>query len=57
MEREHRPLDARILQGQGYKRVQIAEMLHVTDRIVRTYLKGVPRGGTRPVRASRVDPL
>jgi hypothetical protein len=25
MEQEHRMLDARILQGQGYKQVQIAE--------------------------------
>ena len=49
MEQEHRMLDARILQGQGYSQVQIAEMLHVTDRTVRNYLKNMP--GTKATRA------
>ena len=49
-------LDARILQGQGYTQVQIAEMLHVTDRTVRNYLRYPPRGRKRMVRASKVDP-
>lgn len=56
MEQEHRMLDARILQGQGYSQVQIAEMLHVTDRTVRNYLKNMPRERKRPVRGSKVDP-
>jgi transposase len=56
MEQEHRMLDARILQGQGYTQAQIAEMLHVTDRTVRNYLKGMPRQRKRPVRKSMVDP-
>ena len=56
MDQEHRMLDARILQGQGYYQVQIAEMLHVTDRTVRNYLKNMPRERKRPVRASKVDP-
>jgi transposase len=49
-------LDARILQAQGYSQRQIAEMLKVTDRTVRNYLKGMPRGRKQPVRTSRVDP-
>jgi transposase len=56
VEQEHRMLDARILQARGYTQVQIAEMLHVTDRTVRNYLKNMPRGRKRPVRASKVDP-
>jgi transposase len=48
-------LDARILQAQGYTQVQIAEMLHVTDRTVRNYLRYPPRGRKRPVRVSKVD--
>lgn len=56
MEQEHRMLDARILQARGYTQVQIAEMLGVTDRTVRNYLKNLPRGRERPVRVSKVDP-
>jgi predicted transcriptional regulator len=50
-------LEARILQGQGYTQVQIAEILHVTDRTVRNYLKSLPRERKRPVRVSKVDPF
>jgi transposase len=57
MDQEHRMLDARILQGQGYSQVQIAQMLNVTDRTVRNYLKGMPRGRKRPLRVSKVDPF
>ena len=56
MEQEHRMLDARILEARGYTQVQIAEMLKVTDRTVRNYLRYPPRGRKRPVRASKVDP-
>ena len=56
MEQEHRMLDARILQAQGYTQVQIAGMLQVTDRTVRNYLRYPPRGRRRPVRESKVDP-
>jgi transposase len=56
VEQEHRMLDARILQAQGYTQVQIAEMLHVTDRTVRNYLRYPPRGRKRPIRASKIDP-
>jgi transposase len=55
VEQEHRMLDARIMQAQGYTQVQIAEMLHVTDRTVRNYLKYPPRGRKRPIRSSKVD--
>jgi transposase len=48
-------LDARILQAQGYTQMQIAEMLHVTDRTVRNYLKHPPRGRKRTMRSSKVD--
>ena len=56
MEQEHRMLDARILQEQGYTQKQIAEMLNVTDRTVRSYLKAMPRQRKKPVRESKVDP-
>lgn len=56
MEQEHRMLDARILQAQGYTQVQIAEMLQVTDRTIRNYLRYPPRERKRPVRASKLDP-
>jgi predicted transcriptional regulator len=52
VEQEHRMLDARILQGQGYTQVQIAEMLNVTDRTVRNYLRYPPRGRKRLVRSA-----
>ncbi len=53
MEQEHRMLEARILQGQGYTQVQIAEMLEVTDRTVRNYLKSMPWGRKLPVRGEQ----
>jgi transposase len=56
VEQEHRMLDARILQAQGYTQMQIAEMLHDTDRTVRNDLRYPPRGRKRPVRSSKVDP-
>jgi hypothetical protein len=37
-------LDARISHAQGYTWVQIAEMLHVTDRTVGNYLRYPPQG-------------
>ena len=38
MDREHRMLKAEILQAQGMKQKDIAELLGVTDRTVRNYL-------------------
>ena len=50
-------LDARILQAQGYTQMQIAQLLGVTDRTVRTYLKERPCGRKKPIRASRLNPF
>lgn len=45
MDKEHRMLDAHILQAKGFTQVEIAEMLGVSDRTVRNYLKQ----GKRPI--------
>ncbi len=50
-------LDARILQAQGYTQMQIAQLLGVTDRTVRTYLKERPCARKKPVRPSKLDPF
>ena len=55
MDKEHRMLEARILQGQGKTQVEIAEILGVCERTVRSHLKGMPRGRKKPQRGSRVD--
>jgi transposase len=55
MEQEHRMLEARILQGQGKTQVEIAEILGVCERTVRSHLKGMPRGRKNPERGSKVD--
>jgi len=57
MDKEHCMLNARILQAQGYTQMQIAQMLGVSDRTVRTYLKELPCGRKRPVRKSKLDPF
>jgi len=57
MDKEKCMLDARIMQAQGYTQVQIAQLLGVTDRTVRTYLKERPCARKKPVRASRFDPF
>jgi predicted transcriptional regulator len=49
MDKEQCMLNARILQAQGYTQVQIAEMLGVSDRTVRTYLKELPAGRKKPL--------
>lgn len=56
MDKEQCMLNARILQAQGYTQVQIAEMLGVSDRTVRTYLKELPAGRKKPLRHSKLDP-
>jgi transposase len=55
MDKEHRMLEARILQGQGKTQVEIAEILGVCERTVRSHLKGMPRGRRIPQRGSKVD--
>jgi len=57
MDKEQCMLEARILQAQGYTQVQIAQMLGVSDRTVRTYLKEHPCGRKKPVRPSKLDPF
>ncbi len=50
-------LEARILQGQGYTQIQIANILGVTDRTVRNYLSTFPRERKKPIRQSKLDPF
>lgn len=57
MDKEHRMMKAEILQGEGLKQREIAEMLGVTDRTVRNYLKGRPHSESRPRRPSKLDPF
>jgi transposase len=56
MDKEQCMLNARIQQAQGYTQVQIAEMLGVSDRTVRTYLKELAAGRKKPLRHSKLDP-
>jgi transposase len=57
MDKEQRMLEARVLQGQGKTQAEIAEILGVCERTVRSHLKGMPRGRKKPVRGSKVDPF
>lgn len=50
-------LDAKILQGQGLRQTEIAQILGVTDRTVRNYLCQFPRERKRVKRASKLDPF
>lgn len=53
--KEHRMLKAQLLRGQGYKQHQIAEMLGVTERTVRNYLKTLPTSRKKTERTSKLD--
>jgi transposase len=53
---EHRMMDARFLQAEGKTQKEIGEILGVTDRTVRNYLKSPPRERLKPVRVSKLDP-
>jgi transposase len=55
MDKEHRMLEAHVLQGQGKTQVEIAEILGVCERTVRYHLKGMPVGRKKPHRGSKVD--
>lgn len=55
MDKEHRMLEARILQGQGKTQVEIADILGVCERTVRYHLKSMPAGRKKPQRGSRLD--
>jgi transposase len=55
MDKEHRMLEARILQGQGKTQVEIAELLNICERTVRYHLKNMPAARKKPQRGSKVD--
>jgi transposase len=55
MDKEHRMLEARILQGQGKTQLEIARILGVCERTVRYHLTTMPTGRKKPVRGSKVD--
>jgi len=55
MDKEHRMLEARILQGQGKTQREIAKILGVCERTVRYHLKNMPAGRKKPLRGSKVD--
>jgi transposase len=55
MDKEHRMLKAEILQEQGWKQREIAEMLGVTDRTVRNYLRPQPKVTEPTRRPSKLD--
>jgi transposase len=55
MDKEHIMLEARILQREGKKQVEIAEILGVCERTVRNHLKAMPAAREKPKRGSKVD--
>ena len=55
MDKEHSMLEARILQRQGKTQVEIAEILGVCERTVRSHLKNLPAARKKPSRGSKVD--
>lgn len=57
MDKEHRMLEARILQRQGKTQVEIAQALGVCERTVRNHLKYPPAPRKKPKRRSRLDPF
>jgi transposase len=57
MDKEHRMLEARLLQAKGLTQKEIAETIGKSERTVRYYLKEMPRPRKNPVRGSKVDPF
>lgn len=57
MDKEHRMLKAEVLQGQGFKQREIAQMLGVTDRTVRNYLNPKPAVPEQDHRPGKLDPF
>lgn len=55
MDKEHRMLKAEILQAQGKKQREIAEMLGVSDRTVRSYLNRPKKPSPQRLRRSKLD--
>ncbi|WP_213996521.1 IS21 family transposase [Tepidanaerobacter syntrophicus] len=57
MDKEHRMLEARLLQAKGLTQKEIAETIGKSERTVRYYLKQKPGPRKNPVRGSKVDPF
>jgi transposase len=57
MDKENCMMEDKILQAQGYTQKQIAQILGVTERTVRTYLTSFPCARKKPVRPSKLDPF
>lgn len=57
MQKEHRMLNAKQLRTQGFKQFQIAEIMGVTERTVRNYLKNPAEFRKRPIRQHKLDAL
>ncbi len=57
MDKEHRMLEALLLQAKGLTQKEIAESIGKSERTVRYYLKQMPRPRKNPVRGSKVDPF
>jgi len=55
MYKEQKMMKARILQAQGYRQREIAEMLDVSERTVRNYLKEPPAPRKMGKRTSKLD--
>lgn len=56
MRKKIRMLKTLDLRQQGHKQREIAELLGISERTVRTYLKSVPAVRKRPQRCSLLDP-
>jgi len=57
MDKEHRMLEAQLLQARGVTQKKIAESIGRSERTVRYYLTQMPRPRKNPVRGSKVDPF
>jgi len=57
MYKEQKMMKARILQAKGYRQIEIAHMLEVSDRTVRNYLKDPQMPRKKVKRASKLDPF
>ena len=55
MEQEKQMLKAHLLKNQGYKQREIAEMLEVSDRTIRNYLKNPPAKRKKRIYKSILD--
>ena len=55
MDKEHRMLEARVLQGQGRTQAEIASILGICERTVRNHLAAMPQARKKPRRGSRLD--